>query len=328
MHSRPDLRHPMMDTTGNLGRAKLLKGRARESSLIFTQVLESTLEGKKRPGIVTANWTIRRGEAERIQGNYVEARKDFLDAESTLKLYQNDRWLLLAISGLGELDLLTGRYQDALERFSEALVKAESGRNQFGVMACQYRLGLVDHIKGQFLEARAHYNLVLASNIRPVLYATYIKAAMVSLQLGDFDLATEQLSRGVQLCREILKGATDFFEVKAQFALGLLLKGHEAEAKALYGELAMFCRQHNLKGGIDAIMMDIALLEMLPDASRPDLEAMGMFYQVYSGKTKGLVRTDSVDSPQSPSKRLVYSSLSVVLVVATAALVFRLVRSR
>lgn len=68
MHSRPDLRHPLMDTKGNLARAHLLKGRAEESKLVFTDVINSTLEGKKRAGIVTANWTIRRGEAEKLRG--------------------------------------------------------------------------------------------------------------------------------------------------------------------------------------------------------------------------------------------------------------------
>lgn len=265
-----------------------------------------------------------------FSGDYNAARKDFTHAEETLALYQNDRWRLLAISDLGEVDLLTGRYQDARNRFTEALTVAETSKNQFGVVACQYRLGLLDHLSGQFQEAQNHYNQVLAHNIKPVLFSAYIKAAMLSLQMGQYEISKEQLSRGVQLCREILKGAVDYFDVKSHFALGLLLKGHEAEARALYGEMFAFCKLHCLGGAMDSIILDIALLEMLPDDRRPNLEATGLFYQVYSGKmnSKSLIfRSISGDAVITPKTSIAVVATVAVAVAVVAVLVLRFARS-
>jgi len=310
-----------------MNRAKLLKGEADVTIGSFTRVIESTFNGRPKPNILTGNWWVRRGEAYRLLGDYQRAEKDFEDALRVLHMYEYWRWELLAISALGEIHLLRRDYGSAKQKFESALQIAILDRNPYGIAACQYRLGLVEHLSGHLEEAKALYNKVFKCNFKPILYATYIKAAILSRQLsgeypdkaaGHLETSREQVSKGIQLCRDILKDSGDYFDVKINLALALLLEGQDADAAAFYENLWNFCLQHRLKGAEDAIMMDIELLKRVPVASFPNMRPLGPFYEVYTGdRVSPLARKSGWNAK---TQALTGAALAVVAVAGAIAL--------
>jgi len=267
-----------LDIEGNLARAYLLMGRAKDARDIFRRVVTGTSSPKGT--ILEANWTIRLGEAEKLLGNYEEARKHFLFANEVLVKYQYDRWRILAISDLGEIALIHGELEEAKGFFHgalELLQASANANNHYGTAVCWYKLGLIAHLQRDFEEAKRYYTQSLALNIKPTMYTTHIKAGILAFQVGSSLEAVDQLTRGIALCKEIMLCSSKTLEAQMQLALGCFVNGLKKDATEHYRELFGKLKTLQLKGAVDALVLDLKLVELIPEERRPTLDIVNKF---------------------------------------------------
>lgn len=136
------------------------------------------------------------GDLERVTGNLSEARRYYFDAYRMRRSLQNTRNLASLLTYLGETETALGLHADAMEHLQEALQRFETETDHGGVVMVQRALGELAYTQGNYVLARRHYDLGLASVQDEAMQIDLLSLrALVQARQGDFRNAREHLDK-------------------------------------------------------------------------------------------------------------------------------------
>ena len=164
-----------------------------------------------------AHTLIQRGHAERREDRLDDARQSFAAAVDAARAAGNDRDLVLALKGLGQVERDLGQGGRAIGLYEEAVELCLANEDLGGLAHCLRHLGDLHQDAGGWSQAGEYYLQALAlyrrdDSVDPLELANAVRPlALLRGRLGDIDGARALWSeaRALYLAAGVAEGAAE-----------------------------------------------------------------------------------------------------------------------